>query len=178
MKYFDTNNPDIEMNLRQYLEEQLTILRHAPLTPVILCIGTDRATGDCLGPLVGEKLKDAELGVDIYGTLDSPIHALNLRQTISHIRRSYRNPYIIAIDAALGNAAHIGYITVSDRPILPGKGVNKKLPAIGDTSITGIVNASGRNETVLQTTRLYTVMSLAGFIADALFHALVYADCV
>lgn len=24
---------------------------------VILCIGTDRATGDCLGPLVGDYLK-------------------------------------------------------------------------------------------------------------------------
>ena len=24
---------------------------------VILCIGTDRSTGDCLGPLVGHKLK-------------------------------------------------------------------------------------------------------------------------
>ena len=24
---------------------------------VILCIGTDRATGDCLGPIVGHKLK-------------------------------------------------------------------------------------------------------------------------
>ncbi len=24
---------------------------------IILCIGTDRATGDCLGPIVGYKLK-------------------------------------------------------------------------------------------------------------------------
>jgi putative sporulation protein YyaC len=167
-EYFDGSSPDIENRLSQYLKNNLKVSEHSDVTPVILCIGTDRATGDCLGPLVGEKLKKAALGIDIYGTLDSPVHALNLRDTIIHIKQNYRRPYIIAIDAALGNAAHIGYITVSNCPILPGKGVNKKLPAIGDVSITGIVNVSGRKETILQTTRLYTVMSLADSIADAL----------
>jgi putative sporulation protein YyaC len=172
-EYFDGSSPDIVTNLRTYLKNHLSTLHYSTVTPVILCIGTDRATGDCLGPLVGEKLKNSELDIDIYGTLDSPVHALNLRETINHIRRSYYNPYIIAIDAALGNASHIGYITVSNCPLLPGKGVNKKLPAIGDVSITGIVNISGKRETILQTTRLYTVMSLADSIADALQFCLV-----
>jgi putative sporulation protein YyaC len=167
-EYFDSADPDTSSHLRRYLEKQFNVLNHSAATPVILCIGTDRATGDCLGPLVGEKLKKTALGFDIYGTLDSPVHALNLRDTINHIRHNYHKPYIIAIDAALGNAAHIGYITVSNCPMLPGKGVNKKLPAIGDVSITGIVNVAGRKESILQTTRLYTVMSLADEIADAL----------
>jgi putative sporulation protein YyaC len=167
-EYFDSTNPDTGTHLRHHLEELFNVLDSSAVTPVILCIGTDRATGDCLGPLVGEKLKSRALGIDIYGTLGSPVHALNLKYTINHIKANYRNPYIIAVDAALGNAAHIGYITVSNCPISPGKGVNKKLPAIGDVSITGIVNVSGRKETILQTTRLYTVMSLADAIADAL----------
>lgn len=167
-EYFDGKNPDIASQLKQHLEKQLNELRHSTATPIILCVGTDRATGDCLGPLVGEKLKKAGLGIDIYGTLNNPVHALNFVSTITHIKYNYSNPYIIAIDAALGNADHIGYITVSNCPMLPGKGVNKKLPAIGDMSITGIVNVSGRRESILQTTRLYTVMLLADYIADAL----------
>lgn len=38
---------------------------------VLACIGTDRATGDCLGPLVGTNLK--RLGYTVVGTLDEPL---------------------------------------------------------------------------------------------------------
>jgi putative sporulation protein YyaC len=167
-EYFDGARPDTEELLKSHLKYQLEHLSTSDATPVILCIGTDRATGDCLGPLVGEKLKSTRLKMDIYGTLTRPVHALNLRDTINYIRQKYSKPYIIAVDAALGNLKHIGYVTVSSCPLLPGKGVNKKLPAIGDVSITGIVNVSGKKETILQTTRLYTVMSLANLIADSL----------
>ena len=38
---------------------------------IILCIGTDRSTGDCLGPLVGHKLKLIQYkNVYVYGTLE------------------------------------------------------------------------------------------------------------
>ncbi|MDI3279813.1 MAG: DUF1256 domain-containing protein, partial [Bacillota bacterium] len=49
---------------------------------VTLCIGTDRSTGDALGPLTGSKL--LERGKDVllvYGTLDQPVHAANLGET-------------------------------------------------------------------------------------------------
>jgi len=42
---------------------------------VILCIGTDRSTGDSLGPLVGHKLKpyiNHYEHIHILGTLDNP----------------------------------------------------------------------------------------------------------
>jgi len=57
---------------------------------IILCIGTDRATGDCLGPLVGQSLKDKKLesqGVYIFGTLDEPVHAKNLCQSIEVLKK-------------------------------------------------------------------------------------------
>ena len=92
---------------------------------VILCIGTDRATGDCLGPLVGEQLQNALPTLPVYGNLENPVHALNLQETIEEIYHAHKNPFIIAIDASLGIQEHIGYATLSLSPLKPGKGVNK-----------------------------------------------------
>ena len=176
-EYFDITDTNLNYELSTCLHNRLAGLEGKAVTPVFLCIGTDRATGDCLGPLVGMKLRDFNISYDIYGTLDAPVHALNLKDTIEYIHRNYDNPFIIAIDAALGNPAHVGFITVSDCPMEPGKGVNKKLPIIGDISITGIVNVSGRHDSVLQTTRLYTVMQLANSIAEALRDCLNKKTC-
>ena len=145
-------------------------------TPIILCIGTDRATGDCLGPLVGEQLSNFNSRFKIMGTLSAPVHALNIKQVIKEIKTEIDNPFVIAVDASLGHLDHVGYITVSNSPIFPGKGVNKKLPAIGDISITGIVNISGQNPGLLQSTRLYTVMQLANCISDALKYSINYLE--
>ena len=44
---------------------------------LFLCIGTDRSTGDSLGPLVGHSLSRFTLPhARVYGTLDRPVHAL------------------------------------------------------------------------------------------------------
>lgn len=136
---------------------------------VILCIGSDRATGDCLGPLVGDYLKKALPEISVFGTLESPVHAMNLEGTVETIYERYNDPFIIAIDASLGIPEHIGYATLSHKPLIPGKGVNKNLPAIGNLSITGIVNVAGfPNSILLQSTRLHTVMTLANCIGSAI----------
>ncbi|MCX7773123.1 MAG: spore protease YyaC, partial [Clostridia bacterium] len=50
---------------------------------VVMCIGTDRSTGDSLGPLVGDMLTKWKLpGVQVYGTLDNPVHARNLEEVL------------------------------------------------------------------------------------------------
>lgn len=174
-KYFSTTE-QTSVGLGAYLVDCFHQIDIQKCTPIILCIGTDRATGDCLGPLVGEQLIDYHEEFKVLGCLSSPVHALNLHQTISSIYDTIENPFIIAIDAALGDRAHIGYVTVGNCPISPGKGVNKKLPAIGDISITGIVNVSGQNASLLQTTRLYTVMQLSNCIATALKYSIDYLE--
>lgn len=133
----------------------------------MLCIGTDRVTGDSLGPLVGYKLSQSRLNsVKIYGTLENPVHALNLADTTKEIYNTYTNPFIIAIDASLGNSNHLGYITLGKGPLTPGSGVKKTLLPVGDIFITGIVNVSGvLDSLILQTTRLDTVMTLADCIS-------------
>lgn len=141
---------------------------------VLVCIGTDRATGDCLGPIVGYKLKASYLkDVTIYGSLSEPIHAKNIEETILEINKNHRDSFIIAIDACLGKTSHIGMVNLGKGPISPGAGVNKVLPPIGDIYITGIVNFSGfMDMTVLLNTRLNTVMEMADFIVIGLKRAL------
>lgn len=140
---------------------------------VILCIGTDRVTGDSLGPLIGYKLSRLPMEqVFVYGTLDKPVHAQNLDETIEQIHQIHPKAPIVAIDASLGSKKHLGYITLGKGPLLPGAGVNKQLPAVGDICITGIVNISGMLEhMILQTTRLSTVMLLADCITQGIYAA-------
>lgn len=137
---------------------------------VFLCIGTDRMTGDCLGPLVGSKLeKYYPQSNHIFGTLKQPVHALNLNYAMTKIRLRFSNPFIIVIDAALGLPGHIGNITLSSGSLHPGEGMKKNLPSVGDLSITGIVNSCyGNASMLLQNTRFYLVNELADYICAGL----------
>lgn len=137
---------------------------------VLLCIGTDRSTGDCLGPLVGSKVQAmVQDYLHIYGTLDEPVHASNLREKLDQIYSRFENPYIIAVDACLGSLESVGHINIGDGSLQPGAGVNKDLPAVGDVHITGVVNVGGFLEyLVLQNTRLNVVMKMADLIAGGL----------
>ena len=57
------------------LMEELRAKRKSEI--VFLCIGTDRSTGDSLGPLIGYKLKEKGIrNARIMGTLDHPVHAM------------------------------------------------------------------------------------------------------
>jgi len=142
---------------------------------IFLCIGTDRSTGDSLGPLVGEKLKFLiRDNVCIYGNLEKPVHAKNLCDVINEINSVYSDPFIIAIDACLGSIQNVGKIFIENRPLCPGAAMNKDLPSVGNISITGIVNISGALEfMVLQNTRLFTVMQLADIISKGIYHSII-----
>lgn len=135
-------------------------------TPVFLCIGSDRLTGDCLGPFVGHKLQQHyQKKAVIYGTLEHPVHAKNLEYTLKEIKKIYSDPFFIAIDASLGVEKHIGCITLSNGSLFPGEGVRKKLPPVGDIAITGIVGSClGDATLLLQNTRLHLVNELSDFI--------------
>lgn len=139
---------------------------------VLICIGTDRATGDCLGPLVGTRLRSLSSKMDIYGNLQNPVHASNLHDIISQVNSSFSNPLVGAIDACLGNTDRIGYVNVRSGSLKPGTALKKALPEVGDFHISGVVNVGGFFEhMVLQNTRLYLVYRMAELIAKGLFLA-------
>ena len=161
---------------------------------VFLCIGTDRSTGDSLGPLVGHKLTERGLHnarvlgtledsmyagglgaqghsvhVRVLGTLENPVHAMNLERCMAGMRRKFPNAVVVAVDASVGNAEHVGFVTLGRGPLKPGLGVKKDLDAVGDIFITGIVGSGGNGDPLmLQSIRLSMVMRLADCISRSI----------
>ncbi|PPA68488.1 spore protease YyaC [Jeotgalibacillus proteolyticus] len=140
---------------------------------VFVCIGTDRSTGDSLGPIIGTLVQKRSLSqVHIYGTLKNPVHALNLEKTIKLIEKVHPDAFIVGIDACLGQQTSVGFIEIGNGPVRPGAGVQKKLPDVGHIHIMGIVNVGGYMElTMLHNTRLYVVTEMANIIADAIHYS-------
>ncbi len=140
---------------------------------VVVAIGTDRSTGDSLGPLVGSLLEEKRALIPnliVYGTLDNPVHAANLKNKMESIFNEYPNPVIIAVDACLGQSKNVGNLNIGLGPIKPGAAVKKELPAVGHIHITGTVNVGGYLEyLVLQNTRLSLVMKLSKLIAETIY---------
>lgn len=163
-------NPFCE-ELYRYFSTYLPLHNHKL---VIVCIGTDRATGDSLGPLVGYKLKSLTYEqVTLYGTLDEPVHAKNLEKTLGKIVKHHPDALVLAIDACLGAQQNVGCLSLGEGAIKPGAGVKKELPPVGHIHITGIVNFSSlMNMVVLQNTRLALVMKMADTIASGMKYCL------
>jgi putative sporulation protein YyaC len=158
---------DVEKNLAAALAAAIPKNRDI----VFLCIGTDRSTGDALGPFVGTGLRKLAFP-NVHGTLRDPVHAMNLKQTLLDIPRKYANPFVVAVDACLGNLNSVGYIQATCGPIKPGAGVNKDLPPVGEFAIHGIVNVGGFMEyLVLQNTRLSLVTAMADVIVKGIYES-------
>lgn len=148
------------MDLNEFLSSQ----------PVIVCIGSDLAIGDCLGPITGSMLKYKTQGLNLflYGTLSNPVTAKEIKYIRTFLKETHQHSQIIAIDAAVGDKGDIGLIKVANTPLFPGAGANKKLGSVGDISIMGIVaEKSLSNYGLLNTTRLNLVYTMSEIISDA-----------
>lgn len=133
---------------------------------VFACIGSDRSTGDSLGPIVGTRLK--ELGYEVVGDLNETLHAKNLDERIEKIPS---DKFIIAVDCALTtNSESLDKIGVRDCPIKPGAGVGKNLTPVGDISIVGCLTFHFGDLTyfLLSNVKLSKVMDLASKIVEGI----------
>lgn len=134
--------------------------------PVVLCIGSDRVTGDCIGPLVGHMLSSRLPNCIVLGTLDEPVTALNLCDAVLRIKRSYAGRKVIAVDSCIGESGELGIVRVRKGSLRPGLACGKSLPKVGDVSITATV-ATGSADN-LYSVRLGLVYSLAAEIAETI----------
>lgn len=142
--------------------------RSYPIT--VVCIGTDRSTGDSLGPLVGTMLAWSRFQGTILGDLDSPVHAENLGHAVERIAE--KGGLVLGVDACLGTRQEVGAVIVRPGPLRPGLGVKKRLLPVGDLHVAGVVNVGGFMEyMVLQNTRLSVVMRMAQAIASGIVSA-------
>ncbi|MDQ1003032.1 putative sporulation protein YyaC [Neobacillus niacini] len=144
------------------------VLSQTPKEIIFLCVGSDRSTGDSLGPLVGTMIKGKNIPFPVYGTLEEPVHALNIKNVLKEIHKKYGEAFIFGIDASLGDEGQIGYIFIREGPFIPGNAVNKVLPSVGNYHMKAIVNYLDPFSPVqsLNSTRLYTVTILAEIITE------------
>lgn len=151
--------------LEALIQEEM--LRRRKRKLVFLCIGTDRSTGDSLGPLIGYKLKqEHRRGTLVFGTLERPVHAVNLEHYVQVLKQGYPDALVVAVDASVGDENHVGYVTLGRGALKPGLGVCKELHAVGDLFITGIVaGCTSYDPMMLQSIRLSLVMQLADCIS-------------
>lgn len=168
------NDPAGLATLSTAIERELEVLGGARRPIAFACIGTDRSTGDALGPLVGQRL--IKLGFDrdaVIGTLEDPLHALNLEERLLPLTKPTGGPLIVAVDAALGPMSNVGAVNLRRGGLLPGQGVGKTLPRIGELAVTATVNvqAGALDVQVLQSTRLFLVQQLAELIGVACWWA-------
>jgi putative sporulation protein YyaC len=164
---------DLGDRLTRHLVSLLEAQEGFAMRPLVaLGIGSDRYTGDALGPLVGTYLEERGACI-VYGSLDRPVHAGNLVETINLINSCYLHPVIIAIDACLGKTSEIGNIEAWEGGIEAGIAVGNRLPCVGDISIVGVVNAGSQLGYLdLQSTPLSIVVKLSQAIGEALITAL------
>jgi putative sporulation protein YyaC len=97
---------------------------------------------------------------------------MNLAIEVEKIQKRHPNAIVVGIDACLGRQENIGTIFFCNMPIVPGAGVSKKLPPVGDMSIRATVNTSGYMEYfILQNTRFALIYNLAEVISDIIHKA-------
>src|SRR5690625_2282795 len=78
--------------IRKSAEPLITSFSNVQQDIVAICIGTDRSTGDSLGPLTGTFLsRFRPKNIHVYGTLHHPVHALNLEEHLREIKQTFFN---------------------------------------------------------------------------------------
>lgn len=167
-----SNLKELRRHLKNNLPKDMTVDN-----TVFLAFGTDRSTGDSLGPFVGQFL--SQYGLNVLGTIDEPLHSQNLTQRIEEIKDQYQ--YQFSIDCSVLPetlpSTFIGKVFLKNKGIRPGSVVDKQVDSIGHFSISCPLV---RKESVpfmtalsLQNVRLSEVISLSQMIASGLiFHFL------
>lgn len=148
------------------------------LEVTFLCVGTDRITGDCFGPLVGTKLIELlkeynYSNINIYGSLSQNLSYENINEILKNINDK---SVIIVIDAALSKEENIGKIFVQESKTILGKGLEKNKIEIGDISVKSVVAKDYKiakcNFKALQNISLNGVMTLSNIVSEGIFETI------
>lgn len=158
---------EIAESLREYLfEYNKRKTKNKKLgEPIIVCVGSDLAIYDAVGPLCGTLLKRKLPDVSLYGSLDSLQTAKNIRQTAKYLKKEYPNRPIIAIDAAVTDES-VGEISIRNQPLNPGTGIKRNLGKIGQITVMALTMHKDDLPFNFHITRLGMVYAMAETISD------------
>lgn len=143
--------------------------------PVPFLVGSPNSIGDSVGPEVGTLLRYRRYSGPYLGSMERPIHAGNLPVQIPQAAvaaaRYRRRPYIIAVDAGVGQP---GWLSLQRGPLLAGEGIRRQqpeaergapLPLVGAAHLIASTTPMGQP---LDYTRHSLVVGMAGVITAAL----------
>lgn len=102
---------------------------------IIVNIGTDKCTGDSFAPFLGSLLELQGSKFKYYGTLEDPIHALNVQEKIEFISQKHKNAFVIAVDSSVSEEEYVKGIYILNHSVEPGSALCKELESVGDISI-------------------------------------------
>ncbi len=170
-------NTEIKENERRLAIELCNIILKEREKLVFVCVGTDRVVGDCLSPIISQKVKALNLKNAIfYGDLDKPITYANLRDNLNEIKKAHPYSKLIIVDSVLGEADEVGCVKLEKNGVLIGGEYHSGVYA-GDYHLLGVVNARGINSlTFLKSVRLKNVVCMANFIYNSI--NLAYKYCI
>lgn len=136
--------------------------------PVVLCIGSSGVSGDSLGPLVGDLLRDKyNVPAFVYGGTSKPVNGVNYGEYVDHIKTKHKGSVVIAVDACVGDAHDVGKIKYTFNGVSAGGALNKKLTRIGDLGVLGVVAERQRdNLSALMAVPFRTVEAMSEGIAS------------
>lgn len=145
---------------------------------IILCIGTNKLVGDCIGPMVGEKLNSklkkqkCNKNIIIYGNMKHTLNFKNARQVIEKIYMFYKKPFIITIDSALGTEKMIKQIVVDKGKIKIGNSLGRSICYNSNINIKGVVgenkNTLKENIQTLKIVKPELVIELSNVVANGI----------
>lgn len=168
--YYDETSAVDVISSALMMEAKEANFDFAKLEPSFFLVGATGSTGDALGPFVGWFLGRKGFAGDYLGSLNEPVHATNIKEKMNEAwtkaTRKNKFPYIIAVDAAVGQP---GRITVNRGPLRPGAGMGKDLTQVGSVHIMG---GAAHFPFGIWFTGLDQTVAMAEVIADALirFH--------
>lgn len=142
--------------------------------PVFLCIGSEKISGDSLGPAVGDFLTGKyNQKCFVYGTTNRSVNGENLEEYLDFIFSVHKDSPVIAVDACLGKSANIGKIKISATGVCPKKAVTGINKNVGDLGILGVVGETSTNALYqLMTVPIVNVENLGDKIAFMLNYAI------
>jgi putative sporulation protein YyaC len=126
-----------------------------------LCIGTDRSSGDTLGPLTGTLLQEQGYS-RVIGTLEAPCDSDTWMKCMAELECLADGGPVLAIDACLGHVHSVGLFQIAAGPLEPGRSLKRGLPPVGDYSIAAVVDTVRDNPVrVLETSPFSRVWAMS-----------------
>lgn len=113
---------------------------------LFLCIGSEKISGDCIGPIVGTLLKEKyRLPFPVLGTEENSVNGTNIRAYKENIKKHFPDYKIIAVDSAVGDEKDLWTIKIREGGVRAGGALDPKVEYVGEVGILAVVGSKKGN---------------------------------